>query len=176
MHTEVGKHYMVKCALYRLGHFGNNVKIWLPILGERHADPEIANPKHHYHLDVRFIPNLVLRRLWGGEFDPRRILVMGCEIDLPPTKIRRLRCVRQFIPIHPPGFICEEINGISFEKFEKLMASSQVIAKDGCKFCPHKGTPLDCAPTIGVDNQVECPGHGLTWDLISLRLIERNRC
>lgn len=154
---EIGKHYYVPCLKFKFQ--------WIPIIGEMHTDPEIGNFKSHYHVDYRFMTKAHQSKAFKSNVDGTKIFVIVVEKP-PQIRLRRLKCYSNFTPIQKG----EEslIGNITFESFEKMMSKAKVIIKDGCKFCPHKNMPLDAC--IVKDNIVECPGHGLLWNLKTRKL------
>jgi hypothetical protein len=170
---EVGKLYMVKCVQWRFLF----KDIWVPIYGELHSDPEIGNPKLHYHVDYRFMTDNYIKLLYNTENIENlnsKIKIVGISKDKKYKFLtRRLRCYRNFWLARPQGNLgdndCGTISDITYKEFEGMFCDEKIIVKDSCRFCPHKGTPLDDATQIkkGV---IECPAHGLAWDLTTNRL------
>jgi len=170
MKVIIGQHYSVPCVRRPL----NRGWLWLPIIGGRHPDPELDNPRPHYHIDIRFFTDKLLKWACGGEYKPEKIKVFSSDIELP-IKHRRLRCYRQFELARLP-YPGATINNVPFKEFEKLFVNAEIVVKDGCRFCPHKGMPLDGAlesryGTLENAAIVQCPGHGLYWNMHTGKLV-----
>lgn len=173
MFVEKGKHYIVRCVQFNK----NGRKTWVPTLGDRHSDPELGNPRAHYHIDYRFMSERFIAFMYDKGFDPKNIKVIGDVDGVLPLMDRRLKCYRsEFLSIRHSVFKedCGSIGTVEYKDFEASMAKAHVVQKDGCNFCPHKGVPLDgAAPTTFGKTIVECPGHGLTWNLRTGKLYDR---
>jgi nitrite reductase/ring-hydroxylating ferredoxin subunit len=52
------------------------------------------------------------------------------------------------------------------------MKDKEVIRKDNCSYCPHKGMPLHDAVRLNGDI-VECPGHAIRWNLKTGKMVSK---
>ena len=166
----IGQHYVVPC-IARKRKSGKT--LWVPIMGSRHPDPELDNPKPHYHIDYRFFTDKMMLFYFGNRFLAGKIHVFSSPVDLP-IKNMRLRCYRHFSTIISADSMEATINEIDFFKFEDLMEKAEVVVKHNCRTCPHKGISLEGAVEI-FPGIVECPGHALTWNLSTGKLYKRDR-
>ena len=149
---EVGVEYLVPTALSG----GRSKWGWLPVIGAEHEDREIiGNGAMHFHVDWRFAPEELYEaavrghRHYGGEFEA---VLVGWEAG-ESMMVKCLREYRRFPREH----------AFWIEKLERKHADS-VLGE----VCPHRGFPMrGCRVAGGV---IECPGHGLRWDVLSGRL------
>lgn len=194
MDVVPGRHYMVPCVpiqgwrenppLHRQRF--NQHQIWVPVLLPGHADPEIGAPRYHWHVDYRFMTIALINHVFRGPLRLNNIKVVGDPEQKLTPRLRRLRCVRTFGLIHQHNQIEGSIGSIDLHDFEAHWAEARVDLRDGCRYCPHKGTCLEgAAPVVRkvsspsgtaeeiVPGVVECPGHGLAWDMVTGRLYRR---
>ena len=115
MEAEVGKYYLVKCLQYPV----NGVSAWIPIMGERLADPEVGNPHPHYHVDYRFMSLALFSLFYKGGFSAMNIRVLYDSDGTYPISYRRLRCYRNFGHIRPIGEGI--IGGLDYCDFETML-------------------------------------------------------
>ncbi len=168
---QVGQSYEVPCIKYSVG----GKRLWVPILGDRHADPELSNPRPHYHIDVRFCTDALLKLLFPKGYKSENVRVMSAPDGVwIPVRNMRLKCQRRFELVRSYTFPhCGSVNDVDYSDFEGWFEDVKVEEQDGCKRCPHKGMSLDGATEVS-PGVVECPGHGLTWDMTTGKLVKRS--
>jgi len=154
---------------------GNLASRWVPVIGPRHEDKEIIGfPFNHFHYDVRFMPDRLIRRLQHYLIEPgdaRRALgsVVSDDIMLvaePSVQLKRMKCYRQM-----PDFPWELPRWTeTLKKLEAAYAACRINLDN--PMCPHRGLPL--VGVLDADGVVVCSGHGLSWDLRAGVLVRRN--
>lgn len=159
---EVGKYYRVPCVLtHKHSWLGSG---WQPIIGPMHEDSGVVNfPYDHWHIDLRFVDG---RRYKG------RIQILspytwpilkndryGGEVVKQGPEMKRLRCKRVFPPY--PHDQAKWLPALQ-EEFCAVKMKNMV--------CPHRGLPLEGCPRDG--DVVQCPGHGLRWNVITGELVK----
>ena len=163
----VGRYYMVPCVV--AGYTVHGKEFPWPVIGPQHTDPDIGNHNTHYHNDVRFLSDYVLKRFFPfyaflcpptEEVAPYAIThILTVPPERPVTMVRK-QCHRQM-----PEFPLYRWS----PKLEGLYAKAMV--DPARPICPHKGMPLVCQPDS--EGVVVCSGHGLAWDLNTGRLVPR---
>lgn len=169
----VGKYYNVPTVYGELFYYHAH---W-PVIGPKHEDAEIINfPWHHYHIDWRFVPQRLLSRVGYYFTDPgsphlpgQRSLATPLaealrrnDAGLPAPVMRRLKCKREFAPYPKAHFI-----GALEKKFVGCRLKKDHI-------CPHRGVPLDSLPR-DENGVVQCPAHGLRWNLRTGEIVRGER-
>ena len=170
LEPQVGKYYLVQCVRTHLG--GRSATDWLPILGPKHDDNALIHfPWVHWHLDFRFISSRLLNRLFTNPTQPQRdqrfdlTVIQVASSVLEGPMLRRLKCKR-LMPTFP----------WDSPTWESVLRRLENVY-EGCCFkparpiCPHQGIPLCGLPSE--DGVVVCPGHGLSWDLRTGKLVRR---
>lgn len=162
----VGRFYLVPCVRgVWYGRMGN----W-PVLLPFHEDRAVIGfEPWHYHLDRRFLPNLMFADTGilpvltpAGRMNRSPLQVSPkCNPDgLPPPVERRRKCRRR-------------IGLLGYDNVRWAPALRADYREDRLRpgmICPHKGVCLATMPVI--DGVVECPAHGLRWDVATGRLVE----
>lgn len=155
----VGKFYTVPAVRVRTWHGFSG---WLPVIGPKHEDAEFINfPWQHYHLDWRFAPDSVFKKLsyWRGP-----TFVYGAAIQCPDTRgtrvidegpvQKRMKCKRE-----PPAYPFDSAPWV------KALAAKYACAKLTKGLCPHRGIPVTAMIRDG--DILTCPGHGLRWNALT---------
>lgn len=184
----IGKTYLVRCTRMVFRSSGIlNMEKWTPIFGTWHCETQETdipnneyleekkmNPSYdpyHYHIDWRFMPEKVIK-------DQEELYVM-IGMHLPIVKNTHLRSVLwdydqpteiKYLPlIYQRNFAEFDIEAFWGKNYFQLS-----IFKDRRMenfICPHKGTDLrNCKVK---NNAVQCPAHGLTWDVHTGELVNR---
>lgn len=177
---QVGRFYTVPCVqLYT--HVGKNrppqPHMWVPVHGPVHEDAEIIGfPFTHRHVDVRFMSDRQLKRYCPSWVTtPQELTAMLTPVSdsdrmaryAPSleTTLRRRKCYRAM-----PTFRAQSDRVIPWmwaleEKYRRCRLDPDNPV------CPHRGFYLGDKPEV--DGVVVCPGHGLTWNIRTGRLIPR---
>lgn len=182
MTYEVGKFYKVPCVKTIRGHRWDRLFAgeWIPVIGPEHRDGEIIGfPYTHFHIDWRFASTRLFNRCSERSIfhptDPRyvynRVLhrwpIQGKqETREDPFFIsepvqRRRRCQREF-----PAYPHKEVKWLP-----RLQEACGHMKMTGM-VCPHRGMPLEGCPRDG--DVVQCPGHGLRWNVKTGELVAAN--
>lgn len=164
---QIGRYYEVPTVL---GILANYRWEW-PVIGQKHEDAEIIQfTDLHYHIDWRFVDARVLKRMvtWykSSKYGPSHLLGIPLtqgdwahQKTLPEPVIKRLKCKRDF-PTFPQVRWLNHLEA----KYEHCVLKAPV--------CPHRGIALDSLP-CNEDGIVECPAHGLRWNLKTGELVKR---
>lgn len=162
---EVGKKYDVLCV-YCLEKFDNKaINIWLPVFGHAHIDSDFGLTDYHYHLDFRFIPEIVLYYFWCQHEKLQGITVPATG----SKKYKSLRCLRKNTIILDSRISKADINGVRFSIFQKKYENKELK----CYKCPHNG--FDVREGVELqENVFECPGHALAWNIETGKSHKRN--
>lgn len=169
--AEVGRYYMVPTVDAEWHSFKRPWAVLLP----KHTDKEIIGfPAEHYHLDLRFFPTDRWRHadrwhhrtpetliagtpLHGERIEGWREDAVHAPIDAPVVWRRQL-CKRK-MPIVRWPYAERPIphwRGALEEAYKGDRLRPGLI-------CPHKGVCLKGQPVR--DGVVECPAHGLRWNV-----------
>lgn len=147
---KIGKIYNIKC----LKIDGN---LHIPIMGEEHTDAEIGNPRLHYHVDYRFMDDDLLKRWkYKNEKEIRNPIWFTDTIKFKIIN-KNMKCLRNF----------NTYKDLDVKTLESLYENLEIIVSNNCKLCPHRGFLLEGK---GI---VQCPGHGLNWNLNTNKLVKR---
>lgn len=171
--VEVGKHYMVHCIRLSPGASSAEKKrepshwmSWTPVIGGEHEDFEfIRFGNNHWHHDWRFSSDVVVRDTTID--NPTVCLPLVVIVPLyskVETSWRRRRCLRNMPAYENP----KSLRWMG--PLENAFGDHQL--PPGCTTCPHRGLPLNGIPA-DQDGVVTCPGHGLSWNLATGRLVRR---
>jgi len=158
----VGERYLVDCVWGRVCDCASQRETWLPVTGPRHEDSEVIKFKWwHQHYDLRFLQPALYDHLVVRTSHALYAVLVDESVPAPRETSRRvLRCLRSQLDF--PG-------DASFaQALERAYAGACLRP---CRVCPHRGLPLGSAPVVG--GVVECPGHGLRWDVATGRLSPR---
>lgn len=186
---EIGKYYLAPCVQASdtppPSLFAGE---WIPVLLPEHDDTEIIEFEWwHYHLDIRFLSHSMFRRLIARFRRPQSYRYSSCTNAPSPVqlmmsyalvrnaslkphaeeltahrgviKYRRLKCKR----LPPPFPVCA---APWFPRLEDHYAQS--VMKNF--ICPHRGIDLKTCEIK--EGMVECPGHGLRWNVTTGALIK----
>lgn len=178
IHAEIGRYYRVPCIFVPTG-FCSAEPTWVPVIGPKHADPELGADRDHWHVDWRFAPARMLRAATGVvsgsphgkviSFDGEHHEHVDADghwvqkLTRPPV-LRRMLCKRLMpdFPVRPrPAWAAMEL--AQRARCDRL--------KDG-HICPHRG--IDLRPFARPDGTAVCPGHGLHWDLKTGAMLPRH--
>lgn len=173
---KVGKVYRVPCVRGRYYH----TEGWWPVLGDFHEDKlDVGFDPWHFHLDFRFLRKWHLRRFrdeirghndaaFFARASPLQLHSGGggqFTADNPPLVVLKRRlCKREWTQ-----------NPALYEKTHFVAALERRYATAYLKAgrCPHRGADLSTiAPDA--DGCVECPLHGLRWNVATGRLVFNN--
>jgi hypothetical protein len=138
------------------GYFGLTI---IPVLGPAHADPELRAVKAHYHIDWRFMPSEIRRELRNEQAGREKgIVVWACDV---------LRTEEQAWPYRLPAEAWPSWDKVVRPTLEGIYAKAHL--KPGL-ICPHKGADLTHCPA-DENGVVECPLHGLRWNIHTGELV-----
>jgi hypothetical protein len=153
----VGRYYRVPSVYVKDFH---DFIGWLPILGPRHEDAEIvAFPWQHFHVDWRFAPAKLCRRLsWRG---PEYVLAYplqcpdsrGAKVIVEGPTLQRMKMKR-------PQFQFPD-NGGWVDRLRRHHACDKIVQGR----CPHRGLPVEAMHREG--DILTCPGHGLRFNALT---------
>jgi hypothetical protein len=127
-----------------------------PVLGERHADPDLAEPIPHYHLDLRFIPEA---RIKGT----RNFTIFG-HIECRPLRYELWTCENYAVLMS--GLTSP--NGMAGFA-ERWIGKQCPGSKEAGWMCPHQHTWL--GGQLIVKGVITCPSHGLIIDPESGKIV-----
>lgn len=178
MSYEIGKFYRVPCVKSVKGHPHDRLwrGEWVPIIGPLHKDDgPIQFPFEHWHVDWRFVTERMYKRVsnrthYGdmGIFhhvaclyersgndseDKTRSFFVGDVVE------RRIKCRRPFRP-YPHALALRWLKPLQDDCAAMKMTNMT---------CPHRGLPLDGCERDG--DVVQCPGHGLRWNVKTGELV-----
>lgn len=143
----VGKMYDVKCAVVMnrntfIGH--------VPIIGDKHKDPQFGVNFHHYHIDGRFFNENKAARV---DRDGKTNLIL--QADHEPNRnyvteivIKRKKCIRLTTGVNPP----DASRDGRYDNWYKSMVGKSCAGKK----CPHLGAMMK-----EENGKLVCPLHGL---------------
>ncbi len=142
--VEVGKYYMVKCAIVD-GHP-------VPVIGEEHADNKFKIKYRHIHIDGRFLGkgnpiysvDYLGRTNYVIDVTDKQQYVFGGYIH------KRMRCKRLTTGVNPP----------KDSKMYNDWYADYVGKSCKGKRCSHLGTKMQ-----EVNGKLVCPLHNLQGDL-----------
>lgn len=162
----IGKYYPVPCIFVHMaGRQGwMPASGWIPTLGAKHSDADLAVNADHYHIDWRFIDDrgFEMAGTWSTQLG--NLITSGSgyyKLDAP-TELKRRMCRRAM-----PDFPAQQ--QAKWVAFESKHACTKL--KPG-NICPHRG--IDLTPFIKADGTAVCPGHGLAWDTKTGALLPRH--
>jgi hypothetical protein len=160
----VGKTYLVPCV--RVNHLKTDKVIEVPVFDSFHEDPEI-DPEigWHYHVDHRFMSPAFFEFVFDHPFALHRIRVIKEKMHSIFELVVRAKSCWQEAVLRLPSYRCKFLLHL-----EQSMQEESVIRRDGCAYCPHRGMPLHDAAVVQ-GHVVECPGHALSWNLGTGRLV-----
>lgn len=156
----IGKFYLVPCVKARIAYEKYD---YVPILNPSHEDSElIGSATYHRHYDIRFLSSKQIRIIQPGY---ALHAVFGAIIWEHHAKgepeMRPLKCKRA-MPLYPHA---------RARWYPKLEAAYKDAKLSPCLRCPHKGIDLTTMPVR--EGKVECPGHGLRFDINTGELVPR---
>lgn len=174
---EVGEMYRVQCIRVKPDFV--NIKLWIPIVGERHADhletgfpadfldpnrPDYSLP--HIHVDMRFLTKKEMEMMGFSETVAGAVRCIAdveirnddpVDIFYVPGKIKHRRCLRQWQTLKVTNF---DWNAKLRVQFERKYQNHQINPK--CPTCPHQGFDLSTVEPDELGRRI-CPGHRLIW-------------
>lgn len=171
----VGEFYLVPCVYGIWGYRSRRTPRWWPIIGPWHEDKALLNfPKHHYHLDIRFLSHFMPREIRNKETG--NINRVAFEFSLPlqewaetygwkaqvlPDPVLKRRKYRRHMPEYPRA---------AAQWINRLEAAYQDHRLKEGMICPHRGAPLK-GLQVDSDGCVTCPLHGLRWCVATGELV-----
>lgn len=163
----VGRYYLVPCV--RFAPFDLPEK-WMPVFEPYHSDPELSCIGPHYHKDLRFLPTRD-RVTDGPEWEsPELTRVLRAEDCIGWPVLRKMKCKRQ-TPVWPSIGRAQDNAQRVFRAFYRSYENRPLL----CGRCPHRGVPASAMARTEIDGRrvLVCPGHGLTFDAETGRVIPR---
>lgn len=171
----VGTRYLVPTVLYP---WYGKVEAW-PVMGPRHTDAEhIGFHPEHYHVDVRFLTDVQVRRIERlSRFmsietvvasSPLATIELGTSGSKPhPEPVaKRLTCRRAHHDY--PTYAARSQPGLR-RLAEAYAARRCGRNAEGALVCPHKGFVLSSLEP-DAEGRVVCPLHGLVIDTRSAQV------
>lgn len=143
--VEVGKYYNVRCYVFE-GRRGE--KIYVPILGKPHTDPQFGVHSEHYHIDGRFAKEA--DRFNVNENGQTNAILATDSYDFKGVEIKRRRCKRITTGINPPERTSP--SGSRYWQWHDSMIGKSCKGRK----CPHLGTTMREEKGMLV-----CPLHNL---------------
>ena len=166
----VGCHYLVPCLVGdpRVAWMANDRNL-VPVIGPMHSDKDfIGADFEHFHIDWRFVEDVMAPYLRGFEYSPHGHVIRGQQLlEGPYLKplYRSMKCVR-LMPDFPA--FKNEYGWAALERAQRRTCNK---LKPG-NICPHRG--IDLTPFEQPDGTAICPGHGLRWNLRTGEMIPRH--
>lgn len=161
---EIGKFYNVKCAEVKNG-FNHNTFCYVPVIGEKHKDPQFGVDWVHYHIDGRFSTE---KDYYDVDSLGRTNRVLSA---VPIEKwqsdyvfkivVKRRKCRRLTTGLIPPS------HANKYWDWYKTMVGKSCAGKK----CPHLGTAM-----VEIEGQLICPLHSLIGNLKTNKIIMRPKC
>lgn len=153
---QIGESFMVRTV--KLSRNGK-IFIW-PVVDEKHTDEGYGQPKPHYHVDWRFMPEKIIqeqRDFYNFEEKEKEYFMPVMEYET----IEELYMDWEYLRDH----YFPETN--TFSDLRKFMEEKKARMKK--MRCPHHKTNLtSCKP---VNDVVTCPQHGLKWNIKTGELV-----
>ncbi|WP_051350111.1 hypothetical protein [Dyadobacter alkalitolerans] len=156
-HLVVGKYYNVRCAKLKMDW---DEVLFIPIIGEKHKDPQFSVEHEHYHIDGRFA-NLGSGYKYTVDQNGKTngIVIVGkyFETEFIEVVVRRMRCKRLTTGIRPPD------HALKYWTWHDSMIGKSCKGRK----CPHLGTLM-----AEQDGVLVCPLHNLHGSIESETIIE----
>lgn len=163
----VGQIYLVPTVRYV---YFDILADW-PVIGPKHNDTEILDfPWPHYHVDARFVPASLERRI----VDPDSYLNVNLDAVVGHAPLRRRTDFRRDeIEPHPQPVLrprqCRRADTryqwgdrAPIQRLRAAFWNKRLVDTPCGRVCPHKGAPVDSlVPVAGV---ITCPLHGLRFN------------
>lgn len=189
MKPVVGRHYLVPCIRLPLTaaeshhryrhHSASDADGWVPVIGPQHQDRETLDfEPMHFHVDVRFLSDTVLRSFEGHRtgMPPEAAAMLlpvstwsdgigGAPFNVEMARVLR-QCIREMPSFPSAARLAGPKSAARWALFERNHAACKL--KPG-NICPHRG--IDLTPFIKADGTVICPGHGLRWNTLTGELL-----
>lgn len=153
---EVGKYYLVQCALIMC----ETSKFWIPIIGPPHRDPQFGFHHKHYHIDGRFISNSCVYPIRISDGKTANVLLFE---DVGPSYLRVLeidwkkkKCVNPSTGLPKLKKTEKYFPPSNWKEFQDSYKGKSCAGKK----CPHYGQHMH-----EVDGNLVCPLHGLIGDM-----------
>lgn len=158
---QVGKYYLVPCALVKAQKNGN-VEFIIPILGIKHTDKQLGVSYEHYHIDSRFCRSSQLVNI-NEEGRTNNILSTDPqngvnEFFVAEVQYRKRKCIRDTTGIAPPRL------ALKYWRWYEEQIGKTCKGKK----CPHLGHTMH-----EKNGHLECPLHGLIGDIKKEVIIDR---
>ena len=160
----IGQYYMVPCIWItgRMNRRGGGE--WIPVVGNKHNDPEIDINREHWHPDPRFMkltfPGGTIGTKFPNVYVSGEQAELGCvffDVDDKPklndTPTLKRRICRRQMPEFPTSYPSAQF---ITDRLTKIYVGRKIL----CGICPHKRMPLESLPR-DPDGNVICNGHGL---------------
>lgn len=159
----IGKYYLVPCAIVKSGTTTHVV----PVIGEKHKDPQFGVKYEHYHIDGRFTNGSGRKHRYDTSADGYTNGIvpledygyLGSLSQFQGIEIRKRKCKRLTTGIIPPD------RGEYIEWYSSYVGKSCAGKK-----CPHLGTQM-----LEYNNQLVCPLHNLKGCLKTELIIPINQ-
>ncbi|EMO78547.1 hypothetical protein LEP1GSC126_0075 [Leptospira kirschneri str. 200801774] len=159
MNFEVGKYYKIPCAEL-IGPKGK--RIFVPVNGPEHSDPQFGAKENHHHIDTRFISEnsneqfsiqsgFTNKPIWTGE----KNIISGERFYFRGIVFKRRLCRSKVTGLLGPSPLDR---APQLEKYKSWAKGFFGKKCQGGK-CPHLGTEL-----IEANGVKFCPLHGLKSD------------
>lgn len=169
--VEVGKKYYVQSCLRKIYNIS---QLWIPILDKLHNDGYKSNYLDHFHVDERFIDDVMFKKLYDNwayyKVDyANNLLAIAIEEQYSINNLileRRLwKCIRE-----QPITRNNNVNFTDVDIFSKK-GREQLTLNLNCKICPHKGFNL--TNIKAVNGVITCPMHHLKYCEKTGKLLNR---
>lgn len=163
--VEVGKYYMVPCAVQE--KWGDKaIKQYTPIIGPPHADKQFGFEHEHYHIDCRFIKKDRKKVAYTTVSDHGKtanviVIDKAQPVYFAGIERHRLKCVRT-----TTGLLMPPVHSVFSLKYLKWYEGMVGKSCKG-KRCPHLGTKMHERHGVLV-----CPLHNLCGDIETETIIE----
>lgn len=187
----VGQKYPVLCVLVHLvySYFPissmeelSSEDMWVPIYGPPHKDLhvlKVGSPgPTHYHVDTRFLTKAQAAKLDSAKNRNMNIcarIIMDRSRDkvLPEMQfeVKELECVATQ-PVMAARTVNDFTNESAYQtycRFTSCLENDFAGAKMVNMVCPHQGMSLSGCPVVG--GLVQCPLHGLKWNIKTGNLV-----
>jgi hypothetical protein len=144
----VGKFYNVRCAEVK-NNFNHKTFAFVPVIGEKHKDPQFGFDLAHFHIDGRFSTE---KDIYPVDALGRTNSVLAFEKDssrmhyIYQIVIKKRKCRRLTTGIKPPP------QSETYNKWYDSMVGKSCKGKK----CPHLGTKMR-----EENGQLICPIHNL---------------
>ena len=187
MAYEIGRYYRIPHVRARWPGASRRKAWWIPVLGPLHEDREIIGFMDvHWHVDYRFLPTAVRKRLRDLKVHPAwdvfdtpvtKVVPVGWsehhgrkvgylpEGQPPETYMRdrRVKCKADY-PADPFAEVASWFADLEAAYADRSLKAGLI--------CPHRGADLSTF-TPDEEGCVTCPLHGLRWHIETGKLVRR---